>query len=100
MVTQSFLAHSEKLHEVGEGWVYLHKYVGSEYGDESSRQAARKFLVELSIFYLMVILGFGMLYFTWRSNARLKVWKMQLEDTITAQKGRSFEPQDAAKLYG
>ena len=94
--------------------------------------------MQLGFFYLLVLVGFGLLYFTWKSNARqalacgssvagllraqrsavrslegrpqrargrvrarrLKEWKEQFERAVANQRGRAFEPQDAAKLYG
>ncbi|GAB4815741.1 hypothetical protein N2152v2_002787 [Parachlorella kessleri] len=82
------------------GWSYLLSFFLSQYGDKSSRESAKRVLIELSIFYLLILIGFGMLWLTWRSNQRLKEWKANMTQAIRLQRGKSFEPQDAAKLYG
>lgn len=69
-------------------------------GDEYSRAATRRVLLELAVFYVLIAVGFLALYLTWRSNANLKKWKADLAAAVSKQKGRQFEPSDAAKLYG
>lgn len=69
-------------------------------GDEYSREATKRVLLELGVFYLLISVGFLALYLTWRSNANLKKWKADLAAAVAKQKGRQFEPSDAAKLYG
>ncbi|KAL4434501.1 hypothetical protein ABPG75_000942 [Micractinium tetrahymenae] len=68
--------------------------------DEYARSATRRVLTELAVFYVFIGIGFLALYLTWRSNANLKKWKSDFAATIAKQKGRQFEPSDAAKLYG
>ena len=49
---------------------------------------------------MLIAVGFVALYLTWRSNSQLREWKRNLVTAIRDQRGRRFEPQDAAKLYG
>lgn len=83
------------------GASFILRWLGSTfYGDDAARAATRHVLTELLVFYVFILIGFGALYLTWRSNSQLKEWKRELATAIKDQKGRKFEPQDAAKLYG
>jgi hypothetical protein len=39
-------------------------------GDDYARAATRRALLELLVFYIFIALGFGLLYFTWKSNQK------------------------------
>lgn len=68
-------------------------------GDEYAKAATRRALLELLVFYIFIGLGFGLLYFTWKSNQNLRRWKADFKTTVEAQRGRKFEA-DTAKMYG
>ncbi|KAL6777774.1 hypothetical protein ACKKBG_A15595 [Auxenochlorella protothecoides x Auxenochlorella symbiontica] len=55
---------------------------------------------QLLVFYVLVAVGFGALILMWRSNIRLKALKRKVARAVREQRGRRFEPQDAARMYG
>ncbi|KAL6777773.1 hypothetical protein ACKKBG_A15595 [Auxenochlorella protothecoides x Auxenochlorella symbiontica] len=84
----------------GGGAFILEWFTSIFYGDSQSAHATNKILQELLVFYVLVAVGFGALILMWRSNIRLKALKRKVARAVREQRGRRFEPQDAARMYG
>jgi hypothetical protein len=56
--------------------------------------------MQILVFYLLVAVGFGALWLTWHSSARVQQLKKSAAETLRNQMRSKFEPQDGAKMHG
>lgn len=65
-----------------------------------STDATRRALIELFVFYVLIFIGFGTLWLTYKSNSRIRKIREDLKRTLHDQRGKKYEPPDDAKMYG
>lgn len=56
--------------------------------------------MQLLVLYVIIAVGFFALWITWRSSQNIRRLRENVGQVLRHQRGKAFEPNDEAKLYG